>query len=118
MREIKFRAWDKYQKKIYDVIAIDFKAHTVKVFEFDRIGSYCSGNIDLPFESISLMQYTGLKDKNGKEIYEGDVVDRYYDSPDTELYREVIEDIRVYCCFDCVYEVIGTIHESPELLKE
>jgi len=49
MREIKFRAWDPVHKKIF-------------MPQFDRM------------QTMLLMQYTGLKDKNGKEIYEGDIV--------------------------------------------
>ena len=65
MREIKFRAWDTAQKKMLsndDIYVFDGKP--CHKHEYDHIG--VCGDI--------LMQYTGLKDKNGVEIYEGDVV--------------------------------------------
>ena len=62
MREIKFKVWDKVNKIMVDMHAMEYFAKT-ETRNQDR---------------FELMQYTGLKDKNGKEIYEGDII-RYLD---------------------------------------
>jgi uncharacterized phage protein (TIGR01671 family) len=67
MREIKFRAWHKIRKEMFKVDGINFVDKIV--FNYENRG--------LPeeiLENFVLMQFTGLKDKNGKEIYEGDIL--------------------------------------------
>lgn len=64
MREIKFRAWLKNQKKMIYPYALDF-LHKTWVANKDLYGS---------FDEIELMQFTSLKDKFGKEVYEGDLI--------------------------------------------
>lgn len=69
MREIKFRVWDNDSKKIYN--QDDF------ILTFDNVGEdiYLKRNNEIrPFYRYKLMQYTGLEDKNGQEIYEGDIL--------------------------------------------
>ena len=130
MREIKFRAWLKYGKEIVDVEEIDFMNEVINYIDNDYenneqeiIGAY--------FENIELMQYTGLKDKNNKEIYEEDIVKlrdnhgigviKYSD----EWGAFVVEYIkpRPLAVLGMNYyeediEILGNIYENPEILKE
>lgn len=153
-REIKFRAWDKQGNKMVHSgdywkphdrvltsgqVNVSSRGITVNVTHEDSSKDYCVGDDGrtyyyhwdydkLYFQDVELMQYTGLKDKNGKEIYEGDVVEmtanktvmtiEFRDAGfcfctrgmnPTPLYRNGIG----YC--PC--QVIGNIYENPELIK-
>ena len=126
MREIKFRAWHKEEKIMGEVLGIDI-LH--KEIFFSNEDADCYGHTD--FKDIELMQYTGLKDKNEKEIYEGDIVKlrnnhgigvvKYYD----EWGAFVIEYVKSkplvvlgMSYYKEDIEVIGNIYENPELLGE
>jgi len=88
MRKIKFRVWDKEDKEWIDV-------------EYTIVGAL--RNVENWDGDCVLMQYTGLKDKNGKEIYEGDVYKvEYNDTYDFAYYKVVYdsEEASFYC--ECV----------------
>jgi len=123
-REIKFRVWDKDTREMEVVGAIDWDAN-------DEV-------IMTEPDQFILMQYTGLKDKNGVEIYEGDIV-KYYDSTTMWLKSSVydvggafavktdenpilLNDFTRQYEYDghsiAELEVIGNVYEHPTLLKE
>ena len=130
MREIKFRAWDReleewtnYSISNINGNIIDFYNKEAGFWESDREG-----------ERFILCQYTGLKDKTGKEIYEGDIVREIGDDY-TPVYTKGIymalnieqlkypEEHRQFSTqFNVVWkngcEILGNIYENPELLKE
>ena len=126
MREIKFRAWHKEEKIIGEVLGIDI-LHKEIFFSNEDVD--CYEHTD--FKDIELMQYTGLKDKNRKEIYERDIVKlranhgigiiKYYD----EWGAFIVEYIkpRPLAVLGMNYykediEVLGNIYQNPELLGE
>ena len=81
MSEIKFRAWDKLKKEMHPVTRLEFANKGVIGGQF---GWYGTGWV---YDSFIIMQYTGLKDKNNKEIYEGDIISV------PSLYKEeILED--------------------------
>ena len=123
MREIKFRAWHKEEKIMGEVLGIDI-LH--KEIFFSNEDADCYGHTD--FKDIELMQYTGLKDKNGKEIYEGDIVIHYSKMHkiifNAEEARFVLRDDEFELEIPFTnnnnkrMEIVGNIYENPELIKE
>lgn len=133
MREIKFRAWD-YSKKIflptktYAVLSVtEFGATGIMLTDFEE---YREGEYFYPHSQV-INQYTGLKDKNGKEIYEGDIILWDYEKIVVSYgiqgvdafegigynlwshYGQKQDGTRL----QSEIEVIGNIYENPELLN-
>ena len=148
MREIKFRAWDKKSKKMRQVVEIVFNTgfylepndNTVKLIWVKGYDVIEQKDIMMKREKdFELMQYTGLKDKNGKEIYDGDILLRKTRNDDEwativlvkygkvefsflhKLYNRINNPhVRwqrgTYQGLETYGEVIGNIYENPELL--
>lgn len=130
MREVKFRIWDGI-KLIYqdDINYIDFRSGFASVFDEYNYVDNCSKGIDID----NIMQYTGLKDIEGKEIYEGDIVEKeFVDFSNRDKFIGIIKFIdgcwcvenenkrRAYFLFNetDINSVIGNIYENPELLNK
>lgn len=130
----KFRVWDETQHKMLQVDCIEFidgKAYWVEASPAD--GNVQGGN-DGPVgdnSQLKLEQYTGLKDANGKEIYEGDIVKSSYKYAQPKISQVIMEDSNSYILGEDLatgnemlvsdhineIEVIGNVHTNPELLE-
>ena len=108
MREIKFRVWVKHHKEILQCVDPTHYRHDD--------------------ESYALMQYTGLKDKNGVEIYEADILKTKIDfgyGPQPVTAKVIWKDAgwqfdsEAGCAYGASggFEVIGNIYQNPELLE-
>jgi uncharacterized phage protein (TIGR01671 family) len=127
MSPIKFRAWD-----ISDNVWL--REDQFIIYPQGTFAAWLGADEPLDMDEVALMQYTGLKDKNGKEIYEGDIIEAYfyYDedndkkSPKNKKVFEVkykVDAGRQFSGFDFFpsvfeyIEVIGNIYENPELVE-
>lgn len=126
MREIKFRAWDSKNKKMYsfELIELPYSENVNLDGQFD-------GLLDMYYK---LMQYTGLLDKNGVEIYEGDelsieIYDGVYSIYTVEWNNEKASFILIEKSSDNeesfddwlgteTFEVVGNIYENSNLLGD
>lgn len=139
MREIKFRAWDKQANKWRHVSDIGwYRPETGKIGISGVVAILDDGRDQfMPIEDVDVVDFTGLKDKNGKEIYEGDFLVETDDSEpllhrivwcdEAKFELETLEDeeghwgahnIDLLADLDMKeFHVIGNIYENPELLK-
>lgn len=126
MRSIKFRAWDTAAKQMLTntSLSVRFDGEVVHAVDTDNA-----------WKHVDLMQFAGLYDKNGKEIYEGDVVQFYMDGvgKGEGLQMRVVKwsptitgfdpfnDYSQHCCNWSVdmktVEIIGNIYENPALVE-
>lgn len=128
-RKIKLRAWDGEDfKPLEDDGDYYFRDDGDGLTLYNKFGE-C--------KNIVLLQFSGLLDKNGVEIYEGDIVKYFFPDPDNDFenpvvpqtyteYREVVKHSEGQFCvksiplcaiLDCDAEIIGNVHENPELLN-
>ena len=123
----KFGCFDKDAKTMHEVVSIDFRDWRV-YYEAYGLRNYWNKN-------VVLMQSTGIKDKNGVEIYEGDILKLHaiFLAPDDKIgyleyspkygYSIILEGNRLYrqeywaSTNKLNYEVIGNIYENPELIE-
>ena len=124
----KFRVWMKSLKWMCDVTNISFDSKFVDICQQGDTERYTEMSVE--FDEITLMQSTGLFDRNGKEIFEGDIVKMSKDVYSEPTYYEVVRhrggayrlESKQHGCelwlrhTDC--EVVGNIYENPELLEE
>lgn len=130
----RFRAWDVLAEKMIDEILM------ISFVRKEIIGKFSDGSTSVPLkfederngEDVILMQSTGLRDKNGKEIFEGDILDykgrkalvRWHGSHASFIYRFVDELQKRNTEWKPLYlaymkcEIIGNIYENPELLED
>ena len=119
MREIQFRAYIKNPAIVVLVQCINFNCSTVEIRLDD--GDFW----EFDFDEVELMQYTGLKDKNGKGIYEGDIVNALKHNEDP-FAAEIVWRSGVFWFsvwnwieFQNIFrsiDVVGNVHENHELL--
>lgn len=131
-RKIKFRAWDKTFKQMNYKVQVgntdyEDKNYTCNSIWVDSGDFVTIGWMNADDKCIDLMQFTGLKDKNGKEIYEGDIVTHLHSADtcvvvfqkETAMFlAQEIGDEKLGFGIEDVTAVIGNIYENADLLSE
>jgi hypothetical protein len=122
MNNLKFRAWDKANKEMLKIDVIDFFLKGIRVLE------HKDNSFFMKFSDVEIMQSTGLFDKNGVEIFEGDIVRNTHTGSvgrvhwcvhNTGFFYYVEKDKKNYTVFRAKYnlEVIGNTYENKELIQ-
>ena len=127
MKEFKMKAWLKKEKKMVAIIGIDFNYEYIRYTEDDNL--FNSDYKTAEFKDIELLQFSGVKDKGGQELYEADVIkfndgidDIYglisYDDEDG-TYRVSYENITEHLSErEGDFEIVGNIFENPDLHEQ
>ena len=127
MKELKIKAWLKKEKKMVSIIGIDFNYEYIRYTEDDNL--FNENYKTAEFKNIELLQFTGLKDNGGQELYEADVIkfndgidDIYglisYDDEDG-TYRVSYENITEHLSDrEGDFEIVGNIFENPDLHEQ
>ncbi len=145
MRKVKYRAYDKWLKITRDVKSIDFENEKVMFYADDFTGDEHAPSLDIErsFDEVELMQYTGVKDRNGKEICEGDIIEYKNELKGNKLKGRIcferckflfvaysgekhnyqinyieLDDYTNQNYVASYLKVIGNIYENRELLRE
>ena len=128
MRNIKFRAWNKKRKRMYEVLHLHLETSVNNGPWASVKGHDIIEGKDIVIQvqpnNIELMQYTGLKDNNGVEIYEGDlfyhphgkhggIYNVYFENGNFEPFNNRSHGIKPNAI-----EIIGNIHENKNLLED
>lgn len=125
----KFRAWDKEADTMHDVTSIWFDRNNEQ-YKLGHVSFPSQETVDTIFDNFELMQSTGLKDKNGVEIFEGDIVKIIGDVLGDDMsvirfteggfyldYKNLDTEFELLYSIDLPIEIIGNIYENPELLE-
>lgn len=127
MKEFKMKAWLKKEKKMVAIIGIDFNYEYIRYTEDDNL--FNSDYKTAEFKDIELLQFSGVKDNGGQELYEADVIkfndgidDIYglisYDDEDG-TYRVSYENITEHLSDrEGDFEIVGNIFENPDLHEQ
>ena len=130
----KFRAWHIHKQIMCEVIGIDFEQEIVTLDLETDDDEYFWVETDWSFSDVEIMQYTGCRDKNGIEIYEGDVIKDKYDKiwlvqyyvgafvitnkiPDSDGQTSTYSHFSNLSNHHFYFEVIGNMWNNPELLE-